>query len=1450
MPVTIKTARMAYKDPTSGEYVGIDAMADPDLATKLESVAPNYADLTFPVEQGQHCYYEDILYSAKQPIPVSEEWTAAHWDHVVVGNELSNAKNRLSELESNMKDKAPIIVDSATGNPLSFVDGANNMSIENIIVDLLPKQDGSGDASPQNIRPFVLWTGCNIGLNAGNFLVPEYEEGGINPDTGEDTSSDDRYRSKVFSPIRGGISYYCAMPGSYKRVYFYDKDKTFISSNTTGTAAKPAPSNAKYAKVVVLKSATEHPETDCSLNWPYTSEDCISYAGQFSSIVFSSPIYGGTIDPVTGIMLVKYTMQVLNDADAWNEGDIYFSYTNHSYNDRKLGDSYNFYCTSFPTVQKSSGTAYIRWGGTTAGNVLIAPNDSGLTLADVKSMSSNGDIAIVYELDEPVSVQLNPIVIRSLFGNNIVWSDSNSSIEVIYHADTKLFCKKNDTVDDVQISGTSIVQNGIANIPKGTASTFGVLAVGNGLRVSGTEGKIITNYSGSAKVKGGTESYQPLVPYIQHESTFYGLAKVAGVDMASSNNAVGTYTDEAKQGIQKMFGLDDLIGPYESDAVADQPYAVGDPFVFNGKQYVATAVIALGDVIAPGTNCTPSRNDEVYVKKTDKPTASTPGAVSVDANWGIALRDAPNDQTLMLNRASYEEIKLGTQIRKPLVPGNQDYATFYGLAKAAGDATQSASDNELGNYTPQAKAAIRNMLDVTDKDTVTDKAPAIFDSVSGNPVSFVDGGDNIPFKDLTIALTPKQAGSGDPGPNNIRAISGWTSVDINQSGINIFDGELEKGALDNSGQDLTSNVNVRSKNYIPVVPGMQYYIKYTPTSAGASNIRIYFYYADKTYKSDGWAISGITTIPAEVYFVRFYMDTAYTAESSRDISFNYPPTYTDYYPYVDGIHQTVEFPATGKNLLINETLSVAGNQFFIGGPQTQYPIHLMPGTYTLSNAGESAYAYCKRSGETNSVTIHASNVSYGTFTVNIEGDYQIWLYLPNASASDFYNIQLERGNQATAYTPYTNVIYGGIVDLVNNAIKVTYGTYTFTENDSFTYSRTETVNNKERHNFNTSVIDGIPKNTSTITSLSNISGGNNWQLGRTADLLHYIGSPSNQIQLAVLSSLCEPNVESFKTWLASHPWQIVFELKEPYEIPLINPVTSQTLLGNNTVLTNGNGDISATYRADTKLFLKKNDTVDDVQLNGTSIVTNGIANIPIANNDTPGLIKAFGNDYGIGVISSGMSYVVSASDAQIKAGNAGSGSYRPIVPKNQSKAVFYGLAEASGDTTQSASNNNVGEYTDTAKEKIQKMIGLYTPKFYVKQYFSEETGSSSVPWISLGDTSLDIYEQLVVLIYQSDAEQDEVWSNTVQWNSIALQKTGSIGFSIGNYQNGSKPAIIKLKRFPSCYFMENITNNTMFTKVTPCASDVIESFSRIRPDPVSSSLKAGCTIEIYISRFY
>ena len=111
-------------------------------------------------------------------------------------------------------------------------------------------------------------------------------------------------------------------------------------------------------------------------------------------------------------------------------------------------------------------------------------------------------------------------------------------------------------------------------------------------------------------------------------------------------------------------------------------------------------------------------------------------------------------------------------------------------------------------------------------------------------------------------------------------------------------------------------------------------------------------------------------------------------------------------------------------------------------------------------------------------------------------------------------------------------------------------------------------------------------------------------------------------------------------------------------------------------------------------------SVNDVQINGTSIVSSGVANIPIASSSNLGVAKV-NSSYGIRLLSNNSLATNYATGNEIK---SGSDSYKPMTPYNHNYAAFYGLARAAGDSTQKSSSNAVGDYTEDAKSSISEML--------------------------------------------------------------------------------------------------------------------------------------------------
>ena len=133
------------------------------------------------------------------------------------------------------------------------------------------------------------------------------------------------------------------------------------------------------------------------------------------------------------------------------------------------------------------------------------------------------------------------------------------------------------------------------------------------------------------------------------------------------------------------------------------------------------------------------------------------------------------------------------------------------------------------------------------------------------------------------------------------------------------------------------------------------------------------------------------------------------------------------------------------------------------------------------------------------------------------------------------------------------------------------------------------------------------------------------------------------------------------------------------------------------------------------IWANESGAVTDVQINGTSILSQGVANIPIGSSSALGTFMTYPARGITNNGTTGQMYINKASNDDVK---AGTNDYKPVVPSNESNAVFYGMAKAAGDSTQSASANAVGTYTEDAKSKISDMLN------------APETVSGSTPSIT------------------------------------------------------------------------------------------------------------------------
>ena len=166
---------------------------------------------------------------------------------------------------------------------------------------------------------------------------------------------------------------------------------------------------------------------------------------------------------------------------------------------------------------------------------------------------------------------------------------------------------------------------------------------------------------------------------------------------------------------------------------------------------------------------------------------TTATAVEYTDGATVITEDNLNKQqrTILYNSQQIDELATGKQNAesgKGLSTNDYTTAEKQKLAAIEAGATKTVIDTELSDTStnPVQNKAVKEKLDELSEtaDAANDLALAAYptDTASGEVVSFPDGADNVPVKKLVVNIEPYQEGDGDPSPENVRPIHGWTEL--------------------------------------------------------------------------------------------------------------------------------------------------------------------------------------------------------------------------------------------------------------------------------------------------------------------------------------------------------------------------------------------------------------------------------------------------------------------------------------------------------------------------------------------------------------------------------------------------------------------------------------------------------------------------------------------------
>ena len=439
---------------------------------------------------------------------VVEDWLS---DHIVTGytvdDTLTISGAAADSATVGTQLRAAFVTEQTSGSIASFADGADGVPLKDLVVNITPVQAGSGDPSPSNVRAITGWTEATVVVAGKNWLQHNnytITNNGITFTVNNDGSvtangtatADAQMEFVIPSYIYGDVYFYgCSGgTGSTYNVYMFDITASARPKKWNGvdpsTNAEGSLAQAKliqgHANRLILRVIRNNTVNNVTF-YPMicapteTSTDYEPFLGAVHTVSFGSAgtVYGGTLDVTTGMLTMTWASVNLGGFGYGGGNGSYF-YTSIS---NKAYGAENIMCSIYKTVNTPAvemPNYSIKGGG--GNNSIFIMDNRYTTTAELRTALDG--INAVYELAQPISVQLDPVTITSLIGNNNIWSDTGSVSSCEYRADTKLYLEKLTTPDDDMVANANItsgsyfmVGNSLylatANIANGGAITPG-----------------------------------------------------------------------------------------------------------------------------------------------------------------------------------------------------------------------------------------------------------------------------------------------------------------------------------------------------------------------------------------------------------------------------------------------------------------------------------------------------------------------------------------------------------------------------------------------------------------------------------------------------------------------------------------------------------------------------------------------------------------------------------------------------------------------------------------------------------------------------------------------------------------------------------------------------------------------------------------------------------------
>jgi hypothetical protein len=360
--------------------------------------------------------------------------------------------DRIDEIEPYIDNG--IVYGEVQDAEIATFDDGSDLPMPKLEVSIEAYQEGSGDPSPENIRPINGWDEVNVSVSGVNLLdYDKWKNSSVTRGTAiwEDNgvtitaTSNDAYvsptNSKTF--VKEGQTIILKWEESTNKegtIYLFPNGSTEGMAISYNQAVKnltyTVPSGVTFItfRFGVSNSGETISYKNIRIEFGNQSPTFVPYNGHTYTITFPSEagtVYGGTLDVINGVLTVTHSEIDLGTLDWARNTDYANPFFSVALSGKKFS-SEDLVCSIYVYGKLITGTTALNTMSNmtiNAGNnsnALYIRDDSYIDATTFKTYLQNNNVQLVYELATPLTIQLNPTVVKSLRGLNKVFANTGN----------------------------------------------------------------------------------------------------------------------------------------------------------------------------------------------------------------------------------------------------------------------------------------------------------------------------------------------------------------------------------------------------------------------------------------------------------------------------------------------------------------------------------------------------------------------------------------------------------------------------------------------------------------------------------------------------------------------------------------------------------------------------------------------------------------------------------------------------------------------------------------------------------------------------------------------------------------------------------------------------------------------------------------------------------------